>query len=87
MFHILNNICTLDGGAALAKTSSKLQQWYKAMESLPAVASYLETRPKAGSGEVGQPGSIISSYAVPSERPYREVVAMEMARYAVKHVI
>ena len=65
MFHVTDNLTTLDGGAslgALEGTQPALFAWYKAMEALPAVAAYLASRPQPGSGEVGKPGTIIFKY-------------------------
>jgi len=65
--HCLNNLCTLDGGASLKK-SSAIGDWYESMVvGIPEVAEYLKERPKAGSKEVGVKGSLIYSNAVVSE--------------------
>jgi glutathione S-transferase len=66
-FHVVDNICTLDGGQLLASASPRAQQWHGAMHDLPAVASYLRQRPQAGSGEVGKPGSLIFEHARPAD--------------------
>lgn len=58
-FHYANQITTLDGGAALAACELKVQLWYHSVSFLPAVAEYLATRPQAGKGEVGMPGSLL----------------------------
>ena len=67
-FHIVNNICTLDGGALLAVQSQRVQDWYASMQALPAVAAYLNERPQPGTGQVGRPESLIFRHARPWER-------------------
>ena len=63
-FCVCDNICTLGGGTALsAAASPAVNAWFEAMRSLPAVSSYLRARPKAGSGAVGRPGSLIHRHA------------------------
>jgi len=72
VFHYLDNLCTLDGGATLAGLGSEgvaLRKWYEAMCGLPAVSAYISERPQPGSGLVGKPGSIMATVAVPSELP------------------
>ena len=63
IFHIADNLSTLDGGAtmaALEATQPALAAWYQvrlyypsyqAMLQLPAVADHLAARPKPGSGK------------------------------------
>ena len=71
IFHITNNLGTLDGGAtlsALATTQPDIVAWYNAVLELPAVAAYLEARPQPGSGAIGRPGSLIVKYEVPHTR-------------------
>lgn len=71
IFHIVDNLCTLDGGAtmtALESTQPALAMWHKAMLQLPAVAAHLAARPQPGSGEVGRSGSIIAKHKVPHAR-------------------
>lgn len=71
LFHYMDNLVTLDGGASLAalgKDGEPLKKWFEAMQSLPGVASYLAERPQAGNGSVGRPGSIIFKHAVPDQR-------------------
>jgi len=71
IFHITNNLTTLDGGAilkALEATQPSIVAWYNAVLELPAVAAYLAARPQAGSGDVGRPGSLMAKYKLPHAR-------------------
>jgi len=43
------------------KLSDGLRNWYEKMNSLPGVKEYLNERPKAMSGKVGFPGSLIAT--------------------------
>ena len=65
-FAICDNICTLGGSAVLSTASPNLLTWFTSMRTLPAVAAYLESRPQAGTGAVGKPGSLIYKYADPA---------------------
>ena len=67
-FAICDNICTLGGGptSSLAAGGPELLDWFRSMRELPAVASHLESRPQAGTGDVGQPGSLIYKHADPA---------------------
>ena len=65
-FAICNNILTLGGASALDAGGPELLRWYASMSELPAVAEHLESRPQAGTGSVGQPGSLIYEHADPS---------------------
>jgi glutathione S-transferase len=58
-FHIVDNICTLDGGESIKTVGGKVQRWHAAMHCLEGVASYLLDRPREGSKQVGKPGSLI----------------------------
>eukprot|EP00933_Yihiella_yeosuensis_P076893 TRINITY_DN86879_c0_g1_i1.p1 TRINITY_DN86879_c0_g1~~TRINITY_DN86879_c0_g1_i1.p1 ORF type:complete len:238 (-),score=34.35 TRINITY_DN86879_c0_g1_i1:74-787(-) len=72
MFHFTDNVCTLDGGNALqalgGHTATTMQNWFRAMHSLPAVRSLLSERSEPGTGEVGREGSIIAKHEVPWSR-------------------
>jgi len=72
-FHICDNITTLAGVAALdagstagAASRPHLIAWVGAMRALPAVWSYVQARPQAGTGAVGKPGSLIHRHADPA---------------------
>lgn len=65
-FAIADNICTLGGAPALAAASPALHEWLAAMRALPAVSGHLETRPPAGTGAVGMPGSLLFNHADPA---------------------
>jgi len=70
VFHFLDNISTLDGGATLKHIGDKgihLRAFFEKMRSLPSVAKYISTRPQAGSQAVGMPASIIYNVKKPSE--------------------
>ena len=72
IFHILNNLTTLDGGATatvLESTQPSIYAWHKAMMELPAIAAHLAARPQPGSGEIGKPGSLIFKYKEPHAKP------------------
>eukprot|EP00929_Paragymnodinium_shiwhaense_P079489 TRINITY_DN41390_c0_g1_i2.p1 TRINITY_DN41390_c0_g1~~TRINITY_DN41390_c0_g1_i2.p1 ORF type:complete len:193 (+),score=46.73 TRINITY_DN41390_c0_g1_i2:301-879(+) len=72
VFHYVDNIRTLDGGAAmdrLGDAGAKLRSWEQAMREIPAIAECLAERPQPGTGAVGKAGSIINTVAVPSELP------------------
>ena len=73
-FAICDNICTLGGGDELSVASPSLLKWFTSMSALPAVARYLESRPQAGTGAVGKPGSLIYEHADPSAvvKAYRD---------------
>lgn len=73
-FHICDNLRTLGGPAALGDSPSLLE-WFASMRELPAVSGYLESRPQAGTGAVGKPGSLIYKHADPAA-----VVARELGR-------
>jgi hypothetical protein len=66
VFHIVDMVCTLDGGSSLGEQSTELQAWFTAMQALPAISSYLDARPKPGS--IGVPGSIFATHADPANR-------------------
>ena len=66
-FAICDNICTLGGSEALSAASPELPRWFASMRELPAVASHLESRPKAGTGAVGKPGSLIYRHGSPAD--------------------
>ena len=71
IFHIADNMCTLDGGATmtgLETTQPTIAAWYKSMLQLPAVVAHLAARPQPGTGDVGRPGSIINKHKVPHAR-------------------
>ena len=65
-FAICDNLCTLGGGAVLSEGGPNLLAWFAAMGALPAVVSHLERRPRAGTGHVGVPGSLIYKHADPA---------------------
>ena len=66
-FAICDNIWTLAGKSALsAAPSPNVLSWMEAMRALPSVAAYLRSRPEAGTGSVGKPGSLIYNHADPA---------------------
>ena len=65
-FAICDNICTLGGPTALDAGGPELATWFASMRALPAVARQLKSRPQAGTGAVGKPGSLIHEHADPS---------------------
>lgn len=65
-FAICDNICSLGGPTALSAGGPSLLAWFEAMSALPAVKSHLDSRPRAGTGEVGKPGSLIYEHADPA---------------------
>jgi len=68
LFHAVNNVCTLDGGKTLAEAAPEaVREWYARIAGIPEVAAYLEARPKPGSKEVGNEGTIIFKYEDPSK--------------------
>ena len=67
-FHMVDQITTLDGGAALQQCGLPVQIWFASVASLPAVALYLNERPKAGTGLLGKPGSLIHERSEPHVR-------------------
>merc|ERR1712060_24837 len=71
-WHYVDNVGTLDGGVTLdrlGEPGQNLRTWYDALAALPAVAAYLQERPKPGTGQAGLPGSILATVAVPSQLP------------------
>lgn len=65
-FVICDNICTLGGAELIAASGAHLLPWFTSMHELPAVASHLKSRPQAGTGAVGKPGSLIFEHADPA---------------------
>ena len=65
-FAICDNLHTLCGSAAFAAASPNLLSWFTSMRELPVVARYLKTRPQAGTGAIGKPGSLIHEHADPA---------------------
>lgn len=69
-FAVCDNICTLGGSGALSNSgphvASPLLAWFASMRELPAVDSYLKSRPQAGTGTVGKPGSLIHECTDPA---------------------
>mmetsp|Transcript_14318 Transcript_14318/g.40502 ORF Transcript_14318/g.40502 Transcript_14318/m.40502 type:complete len:232 (-) Transcript_14318:224-919(-) len=63
IWHLLDNMCTLDGGEALRTHGGQLAKFYEAVPKLPGVKEYLENRPKARTGALGNEGSIIATKA------------------------
>eukprot|EP00287_Rhodomonas_sp_CCMP768_P004648 CAMPEP_0196723330 /NCGR_PEP_ID=MMETSP1091-20130531/5461_1 /TAXON_ID=302021 /ORGANISM="Rhodomonas sp., Strain CCMP768" /LENGTH=235 /DNA_ID=CAMNT_0042065217 /DNA_START=54 /DNA_END=761 /DNA_ORIENTATION=- len=56
LFHYIDILRTLDD-AEYRKLGDKWAAWYSSMANLPGVKELLLSRPKAGTGEVGRPGS------------------------------
>jgi glutathione S-transferase len=57
VFHLLDLLCTIDGGKTLSEHGGKLQKFYGAFAELPAVKAYLDSRP--GPGDAGGEGSLL----------------------------
>jgi len=58
VFHYLNLMKLLDP-SVLTTLGEPWGKFYAAVEALPGIKQYLKSRPKAGSGKVGMPGSLI----------------------------
>eukprot|EP00873_Tetraselmis_striata_P039530 jgi/Tetstr1/459794/TSEL_005145.t1 len=67
LFHLLDNMRTLDGGEALAAAGGRLRAFYEAVSELPGVKEYLASRPQPGTGEAGKDGSIMAARACPTQ--------------------
>jgi len=64
LFHAANLYVTISNPSP--KISDTMKNWYEKMSSLPGVKEYLDERPKAMSGKVGMPGSLIATVNIDS---------------------
>ena len=65
-FAICDNLITLAGREILSAPGPSILNWYDSMRALPSIAGYVESRPQAGTGTVGRPGSLIYEHADPA---------------------
>ena len=65
-FHWIDHCVTLFGSSITFERHANLEPFYNKMLQVPAVSTRLQERPKAGSGKVGNDGSIINTRKDPS---------------------
>ena len=55
------DLCMLLDASSVNKLGNAYASWYKSIKEDRAIAAYLKCRPKAGTGRIGKPGSLIYS--------------------------
>jgi glutathione S-transferase P len=62
LFHAVDNSLTVQ--PSCLDEFPAIKSWYNRVHQLPFVSKYLQDRPKAGTGSVGKPGSLIHAVQV-----------------------